>query len=160
MEESESALTHTHTPTHHGIQELDAASQFRSSLTELSEEQAANRLPLTQADVVPLCGGRRDVHVITGELSVTSGDPLQMEHFMKFPVGLAPGRSRVDGDEQSSSAALSGIRTLFSSVFLLLLRQHLRHANKLSQHCSDIHIQYDQGQGRHADVGGKAMPPP
>lgn len=139
--------THIHTHTHHGIQELDAASQFRSSLTELSEEQAANRLPLTQADVVPLCGGSRDVHVITGELSVTCGDPLETEHLPRFPVDLAPGRSRVDGDEQSSSATLSGTPTLFASDFLLLLRQHLQHANCHSS--SDFHIQYDQGQGRH-----------
>lgn len=79
----------TYTLTHHGIQELDAASQFRSRLAELSEEQAAYRLPLTQADVVPLCGGiRRNLHVITGHLQ--SPLVLQIEYFVRLPELLAP----------------------------------------------------------------------
>lgn len=86
--------TQTYTLTHHGIQELDAASQFRSRLAELSEEQAANRLPLTQADVVPLCGGRRDLHVMTGQLSVTSD--LAVRAFSEVLCGFSPkdGRGR------------------------------------------------------------------
>lgn len=52
-------MTHTHTHTlfsYHSIQELDAASQFGSGVTELSEQKSSDGLPLTQRAVVFLCG--------------------------------------------------------------------------------------------------------
>lgn len=47
--------------THHPIQEGNAAGQLRPCRAELSEQQAPNRLPLTQAVVVTLCRQRWDL---------------------------------------------------------------------------------------------------
>lgn len=45
--------------SYHSIQELDAAFQFRSAVTEVPEQKSSDGLPLTQRAVVFLCGPSR-----------------------------------------------------------------------------------------------------
>lgn len=60
--------------------------------------------------------------------SFQSPPALEMERLWMFSVTLAPERLGV-GDKWSSGTMMSGHLTPFSSVLLLLLWQHLQHAN-------------------------------